>query len=170
MDSTSSCELGDISKKPSSKRQRVSTPSYKHINRIDGPGYYARFVFTTQTLEEASNMLASLYQSKTIDWNYAHVYNRSSKRGNPETPSRFFSVHAIAHVVSSDIKYNHLRERLPKAYIKTSTYCSGPVTFNKKDQQQNITTLSEGYVNQQPQPMNQMEQSGIMFCENTCQY
>lgn len=127
------CVLGsDCNKKGATKRTKNSTP-YKFISRIDGEGMYARFAFFAKTLDEANNILNTLYTNKIFDNIFSHAYTRSGKRQG-------FSIHGVAHCVRKDYDFFYLRKNFPQAFVRCSFYPDGPQSQKK----QSTEVLQEG--------------------------
>ena len=129
------CVLGsDCNKKGVVKRTKNSSTPYKFINRIDGEGMYARFAFFAKTLDEANNILSSMYSNKIFDNIFSHAYTRTGQRQG-------FSIHGVAHCVRKDYDFFYLRKNFPQAFVRCSFYPDGP-----QQKKQSTEVLQEGVV------------------------
>ena len=117
LDATTSVAF-DKTVEPAPKRARKTSPKLpKYINKYDGKGNYIRFSIRTKNLEEANNLLSSLYKDNLLDDSFAHAYSRSNTTGDA-----FISLHVVGHVTSRDYDFFFWRKKLPNAHFKISVY------------------------------------------------
>jgi len=131
--------LGDnLSEQTKRSKKIVPKSAYKFLQRIDGPGQYARIIFYTDTLDQANNTISMLHGDKIFDNYLTHAYTKR-KDGREK-----ICVHGIFHLVNRDIDLKCLRAKLPKASISVSYYPEAPYP-QPKFQKQAVEVVSQGY-------------------------